>query len=364
MSRNKKIDIVKGIGIIFMVLGHCGAPFTQFIYLFHIGVFLLLSGICFNSEYSDSIGGLKKLLVKRIRSLWIPYFFINELLLIFHNLFVRINIYDDQMININQFIIKTFKIIFFSAGEQLGGATWFFRVLFITTMLYSFLEFIIKKITKKYLNVLMMAIAILFLLVGYILNFKNINLKLQLSTVFSVLILFAIGVLISKKNIIDFMDKFKTKVTSLVNIIACFALLVVIGQTGEDISIVDNKYNNPLLYVIATLLGFVMVYYVATIIERNGKITNIVSYVGKNTVPIILLHFVSFKVYTFVLVWLNIESTDVLKIFPIYIGRSYDYIIYTIFGVILPLIINLIYKKCLKNMKTTMSKRFKGVVKK
>lgn len=60
-----------------MVLGHCGAPFTQFIYLFHIGVFLLLSGICFNSEYSDSIGGLKKLLVKRIRSLWIPYFLIN-----------------------------------------------------------------------------------------------------------------------------------------------------------------------------------------------------------------------------------------------------------------------------------------------
>ncbi len=35
-NRNINIDIIKGIGIILMVGGHCGMPFTRFIYLFHI----------------------------------------------------------------------------------------------------------------------------------------------------------------------------------------------------------------------------------------------------------------------------------------------------------------------------------------
>lgn len=35
-NRNISIDIIKGIGIILMVGGHCGMPFTHFIYLFHM----------------------------------------------------------------------------------------------------------------------------------------------------------------------------------------------------------------------------------------------------------------------------------------------------------------------------------------
>ena len=35
-KRNVSIDIIKGIGIFLMVSGHGGAPYTHFIYLFHI----------------------------------------------------------------------------------------------------------------------------------------------------------------------------------------------------------------------------------------------------------------------------------------------------------------------------------------
>lgn len=38
-ERNISIDIIKGIGIILMVGGHCGMPFTHFIYLFHMAIF-------------------------------------------------------------------------------------------------------------------------------------------------------------------------------------------------------------------------------------------------------------------------------------------------------------------------------------
>lgn len=41
-KRISEIDIIKALAIIGMVLGHAGALFTHFIYLFHMAVFLLL----------------------------------------------------------------------------------------------------------------------------------------------------------------------------------------------------------------------------------------------------------------------------------------------------------------------------------
>ena len=43
--RDATIDILKGIGIILMVAGHCGAPFTSYIYLFHMAIFLFQRAI-------------------------------------------------------------------------------------------------------------------------------------------------------------------------------------------------------------------------------------------------------------------------------------------------------------------------------
>ena len=54
-ERNISIDIIKGIGIILMVGGHCGMPFTHFIYLFHMAIFFMASGYCFNASNSETM---------------------------------------------------------------------------------------------------------------------------------------------------------------------------------------------------------------------------------------------------------------------------------------------------------------------
>lgn len=53
MSRSLTLGIVKGIGIILVVEGHCIKAYTIpgiFIYAFHMPLFFLISGICFNGE--------------------------------------------------------------------------------------------------------------------------------------------------------------------------------------------------------------------------------------------------------------------------------------------------------------------------
>ena len=43
-QRDPVIDSMRGIGIVLMVLGHSGFPGTDFIYLFHMALFFMLSG--------------------------------------------------------------------------------------------------------------------------------------------------------------------------------------------------------------------------------------------------------------------------------------------------------------------------------
>ena len=45
-KRDKSIDILKAICLLCVILGHCGFPGTQFIYLFHMPLFLWQADIC------------------------------------------------------------------------------------------------------------------------------------------------------------------------------------------------------------------------------------------------------------------------------------------------------------------------------
>ena len=85
-QRNTVIDIIKALGIILMVMGHAGAPITQWIYLFHMSLFFIVSGYCIGGNYSDNFSGLKLFIKKKIKTLYIPCLLFNTSLLILHNL--------------------------------------------------------------------------------------------------------------------------------------------------------------------------------------------------------------------------------------------------------------------------------------
>lgn len=67
MKRQEYIDIAKGIGILFVVIGHLTDSDVQsFIYLFHMPLFFFLSGLLFHD--SDNF------VCKKITQLIIPFF--------------------------------------------------------------------------------------------------------------------------------------------------------------------------------------------------------------------------------------------------------------------------------------------------
>ncbi|WP_420852164.1 acyltransferase family protein [Paenibacillus hamazuiensis] len=69
------IDILKGLGIIFVVMGHIFDPFSWFpVYSFHMALFLFASGYLYKPNHESNIITFFK---RRVINLLIPYFSYN-----------------------------------------------------------------------------------------------------------------------------------------------------------------------------------------------------------------------------------------------------------------------------------------------
>ena len=54
-NRIPEIDILKGIAIILVVIGHTRVPGNSFIYLFHMAVFFIASGYFYSEKSSETL---------------------------------------------------------------------------------------------------------------------------------------------------------------------------------------------------------------------------------------------------------------------------------------------------------------------
>lgn len=168
-NRNISIDIIKGIGIILMVGGHCGMPFTHFIYLFHMAIFFMASGYCFNASNSETMQDVLSFVKRKFKGLWFPYVLWTAVFSLLHNVFIKTGIYSPDPWSISEIGKNIIKSFFLHGHTQLGSALWFISTLMQIAVLYCCIDYVIKKVTvsKKANFLLQGAVSIVFLAVGY-----------------------------------------------------------------------------------------------------------------------------------------------------------------------------------------------------
>ena len=66
-GRNTDIDIIKGTSIILMVWGHASGSFKHWIYLFHMAVFFIASGLLWDNMDVLCLNVLNNFLLIRTR---------------------------------------------------------------------------------------------------------------------------------------------------------------------------------------------------------------------------------------------------------------------------------------------------------
>ena len=86
MNRDTTIDVLKGIGIILVVIGHSCCPqlLNDFIFSFHMPLFFIASGYFFEMK---NLENKKDYLKRKIRGIYFPYLKWSVIFLLLHNLF-------------------------------------------------------------------------------------------------------------------------------------------------------------------------------------------------------------------------------------------------------------------------------------
>lgn len=343
IMRDVSIDIIKGICIIFMVWGHAAGPFKHWIYLFHMAVFFIASGILWDDMRVTDIHRCRTFILRKIRSLWLPFVLCNALFNLVHNLFLEIGIYSDNPMFIkmaagannylqeyrtaSEICIEIIKNLFFAGGSQLGGATWFLRTLFQVLFVYM----IIIYITGKYNSTkLVICISAFVCIVGAsIVSMYNLKFPLGMHSFFAAFLAFLAGVLINKTDFNKIISKHKYKA-----VVICFLSLFMLNKYGK-VDMASGNITNVVFFLISSVTGWFMLYSIASC--KCIRDNRLLVYTGRHTLSIMALHFLAFKIVTWI--YLSISGGDMLYLaaFPVIRNVPFLWVFYTLCGVAVPL---------------------------
>lgn len=188
MKKIKEIDLMKGIGMCLVYLGHCfqfqglnimdKSSFFIYvhdtIYSFHMPLFFIISGFLANITTDNKKINLKKYYVGKIKRIFVPYIFINLVDFGARTCFPKV--INTQFEGWKSVLLRGTKI------------TWFIYVLFIILFIFPVLEkYIVKKNKLKSLM-----IVIILILLNYLKVFDGIEI-LSIDRVAYYLIYFYIG---------------------------------------------------------------------------------------------------------------------------------------------------------------------------
>ena len=345
-DKNNFISTAKGIGIILMVMGHSGAPgdLDKFIYQFHMPLFFFCSGYFLNN--CEDFNSLVTIIKKRFKGIYLKYLCWSILFLALHNVFIYFNIYNDAILkwaeypyDTNDFVHKAIKIIFSMNGhEQLVRSFWFFKQLFLASIMVSSLIYITNKVTHyKHTHLIILMGLFLMTLISKYYNWA-LPVIWDLSLVFMSSTFYLSGYISRKYNILIKLNNIATSIVLLTFLlIGLYAL----------------PWTNMLEYTNTTVIPFFIVGLSGTILTLNishtletKKIKYLFYYLGQNTMVIFSLHMLCFKIGNLLKILIYNYPMNRLAEFQIIIDNNrFFWIIYTIIGITIPLFINYLMKE-------------------
>jgi hypothetical protein len=225
-------------------------------------------------------------------------------------------------------------------GTQIGGAFWFIATLMEISLAYGILDFIIKKLFKqKYTIMIQTILSILFLFFGYgcFLTDRSFG---GIDKVLSFYFLFHGGFLLKKYGI---SCKERKKYTHALILTVSFIVLVFCNKIGE-IHLALNSYENPIYFFVVSFVGWQFLYELAFWIQKNSLLKKLNVIIGQNTISVVILHFLCFKIVNCIYVLIKGEPLCLVAAFPILVEGGCWWIAYTAVGLCIPIALSIIWK--------------------
>jgi fucose 4-O-acetylase-like acetyltransferase len=365
MDRKRDIDIIKGFAIIMMVYGHTFGVARDFIYLFHMPVFIFVSGYCFNAAHADSLTATGNYWLGRVKRLLLPYMGFNILFVLCHNLFLRLNLYSDRFefklaVNPIQLAAQTLMahkshkellksvidVILLRDIPQMGSATWFLVVLFDVCIIHCLLAFLIGKIKSDIVKKVVWTLLFVgCLIIAYTISEGRVDTEkyeMRHLQIFEVYSCYLMGVFAREySHLLPLEKKTAVSIAGLSSLVILYSVMLSFGTLEMSKCYIIH----PVFLILVTVLGMVMLEGFAVDLENN-KLGGALAYIGKHTMTILFLHILAFKLVSIFYCIATATPMYMVASWPVLFGVSeWVKIAYTIVGVAVPVFIDLIVEK-------------------
>ena len=234
----------------------------------------------------------------------------------------------------NKYSHHLLQIFLLNNSQQMTGAMWFVSSLFsvsvlflLTSKLSGYLSSAIGR--SKAREHIRFSIVLLFYITGHYIAHLKYRLPAWLDVSFVLLMFYYCGYLYRK-------HEHKIPLNISLAIVAFIALIICMRLGVPQIA--ERQYVNPIFLLFCGLAGTYLHIYLANKCASVKK-SNFVNYAGRNTMAILALHFLAFKVVSLFIIYAHGLPTSSLASFPIIRESNQFYRwAYASSGLVLPLL--------------------------
>ena len=338
-------NVVKGIGIICIVIGHCVMPIQNLVYLFHVPLFFFLSGYFYNEKkYGDTPWDN----LQARMQLWIKYVVMYAIYVVGHNVLMHFDMLrqGETFYSWQDMFTKLAYVVVGCGDELLAGPLWFVPTLVMSSFLLGWIVWISRCIERKtgakFLKFLFQGIVITGLsAIGYGMAYYEINPPAHMRVALMVMPYFEIGYLLR-----NYMADFEKKLNGWIAL-GLFGFLCVYSK-NHLYNLVD-EYVSPFMNITAIAGIYVCLTISKQIckIRKCNGVRNVLVVLGNASFMIMGMHFLIIRsidrIYT-------AFAGDISWMYAAYLG-NHNVLIpgYLLLGIGIPTVIYQIIGQVWKN---------------
>ena len=301
-SEKKYWNVIKGISISSIVLGHTCYFMSAYVYLYHLVIFFFITGYMFNADkYCKSPYAYFSV---RFKGVYTKYVLYGSFFVLIHNILLKIGLILNQaQYGIIDVLCQLTNTLIFNCPETLSGAMWFIPVWLLSCNIFGISYYLSSKLSKvsnhfaNKTDLIFLVINFLFGIVGYKFCKLNINFLFHIQTSLLVLPIMALGYFLSNKVSYNNLQKnLKFPFAFFIAIV----LFLCVKKLNWRIELSQNITMNFLPFYFASMGGIYVCLYVGKYINKHKLISISYETIGIYSFDIMALHFLMVKIIDFI----------------------------------------------------------------
>lgn len=332
------MTILKALGIIFVVMGHKGDPFSWFpAYSFHMALFFFVSGYFYKEKYENNFLAY---IIKKVKKLIPIYFAFNLIYMIITLIFFeKYNILLGSLPD-----LKTFFLTPFIGGNQyeLFLAAWFILALLIIQIVFITMYKYMKKINKN-IHVHFLTFLAIGIFGTSIAKYVDITDK----PIILVLIRTCFGLFFYYLGFYYNQNENKS-IFNFEGVLTALIIQVVLLKNFENLQyyMASGEFGGHIfLPFVTSVIGIYLCLFLSKALSKIIKDNGILCKIGENTLSIMMNHIFVFFIINFLIIKVKHGGMQQLgNVFFSYKLASY-WPMYVILGVLVPVYLALTFNK-------------------